>query len=219
MEDLEGKETLVKKEEPVEETTSVYQELISFVKLLFFVVFVWWVMHTFIIEGYEVWGPSMMGTLSEGDRIIVFKLPCVFRNFPYLPESWKIHEGDIVVFQGKGENERRYVKRVVAMLPSSSGNIVNASGIRGQDYPLKKVEYVNSKLYINNRIVQEDYLDPYWGSSDEQDVVYLKPGECYVLGDNRKNSKDSRFFGPITEDQIIGKAIFRFWPLNKIGKL
>ena len=157
MEDLEGKETLVKKEEPVEETTSVYRELISFVKLLFFVVFVWWVMHTFIIEGYEVWGPSMMGTLSEGDRIIVFKLPCVFRNFPYLPESWKIHEGDIVVFQGKGENERRYVKRVVAMLPSSSGNIVNASVIRGQIYPLKKVNYLISKLFFIKRIVQEDF--------------------------------------------------------------
>jgi len=217
MEDTEGKNTLVKKE-PSEEP-SVYQEVFSFLKLLLAIILFWWVIHTFVIEGYEVWGPSMMNTLSEGDRIIVFKLPCILRNFPYLPESWKIHEGDIIVFQGKGENERRYVKRVVAMVPSSSGKVVNASGIKNQDYPIKKVEYINSQLYINSRVVQEDYLDPYFRSSNEEDVVYLKPGECYVLGDNRKNSKDSRYFGPITEDQIVGKAIFRFWPLNKIGRL
>lgn len=218
MEDLEEKSTALDGKVK-EESINQYRELFSFLKLLVVVILVWWVIHTFVIEGYEVWGPSMMSTLSEGDRIIVFKLPCVLKNFPYLPESWRIHEGDIIVFEGKGENEKRYVKRVVAMLPSSSGKVVNASGLKNQDYPLKKVEYLNSKLYINNRIVREDYLDPYFGSSEEQDVIYLKPGECYVLGDNRKNSKDSRFFGPITEDQIIGKAIFRFWPLSKMGRL
>lgn len=201
-----------------DEGFNIYQELFSFLKVLFITLFFLWIIHTFVFEGYEVWGPSMMTTLSEGDRIIVFKLPCVLKNFPYIPESWKIHEGDIVVFQGKGENERRYVKRIIAMVPSS-GKIVNASGIKNPEYPLKKVEYSNSKVYINNRVIKEDYLDPSLSSSDEQDVVYLHPGECYVLGDNRKNSRDSRFFGPISEEQIIGKAIFRFWPPKKIGRL
>ncbi|MCX8064669.1 MAG: signal peptidase I [Candidatus Hydrogenedentes bacterium] len=217
MEPLEEKNIGMEKKQK-SEASSFYQEVFSFIKILFVVLLFLWVMHTFVIEGYEVWGPSMMTTLSEGDRIIVFKLPCVLKNFPYLPESWKIHEGDIVVFQGKDRNERRYVKRVVAMLPSS-GKVVNASGIKNHEYPIKKVEYSNSKVYVNNRVIEENYLNPHLSSSNEEDVVYLHPGEYYVLGDNRKNSKDSRIFGPILEEQIIGKAIFRFWPLSKIGRL
>ena len=84
---------------------SVLNEIFAFVKLLFIFILCVWFIHSFVVEGYEVWGPSMKGTLNEGDRILVFKLPCVLKRFPLIPEQWKIHEGDIIVFEGKGEDE------------------------------------------------------------------------------------------------------------------
>lgn len=199
---------------------SVLSEIIAFIKLLLLFVFCVWFVHSFVIEGYEVWGPSMRGTLNEGDRILVFKLPCVLNRFPLIPERWKVHEGDIIVFEGKGEDDRRYVKRVIAMVPSdSSGKIVSASENTSQEIPQKKVEYSKNRVYVNNNLIEEPYLDSDFKNSDEEDLVFLHPGEYYVLGDNRRISKDSRYFGPITEDQIVGKAVFRFWPLNKIGWL
>ncbi len=198
---------------------NVIRELFSFVKILIIFVFIVWILHSFVIEGYEVWGPSMKGTLNEGDRILVFKLPCVLKRIP-LPESWKIHEGDIIVFEGKGEDNRRYIKRVIAMVPSdTSGKIVSASENISQNIPQKKVEFSRDRVYINNNLLDEPYLVPEYKDSNEDDMIFLHPGEYYVLGDNRRISKDSRFFGPIKEEQIIGKAVFRFWPLNKIGWL
>lgn len=198
---------------------SVISEIISITKFLLLFAFCIWFIHSFIIEGYEVCGPSMKGTLDDGDRIIVFKLPCVLRQFP-LPERWKIHEGDIIVFEGKGEDNRRYVKRVIAMLPSdASRKLVNASDNTSQELIQKKVEYSKSRVYVNNNLIDEPYLNAEYKNSDEEDMVFLHSGEYYVLGDNRRISKDSRYFGPIKEEQIVGKAIFRFWPLNKIGWL
>ncbi len=199
---------------------SVLSEIFAFIKLLLLFIFCVWFIHSFIIEGYEVWGPSMRGTLNEGDRILVFKLPCILKRFPLFPEQWKIHEGDIIVFEGKGEDDRRYVKRIIAMVPSDSpSKIVSASENTFREVPQKKVEYSRDRVYINNNLLEEPYLDSNFKNSDEEDMVFLHPGEYYVLGDNRRISKDSRYFGPITEDQIVGKAIFRFWPLNKIGWL
>ncbi len=198
---------------------NVIRELFSFVKILIIFVFIVWILHSFVIEGYEVWGPSMKGTLNEGDRILVFKLPCVLKHFP-MPESWRIHEGDIIVFEGKGEDNRRYIKRVIAMVPSNtSEKIVSASENISQNIPQKKVEFSKNRVYVNNNLKEEPYLVQEYKESNEEDMVLLHPGEYYVLGDNRRISKDSRFFGPIKEEQIIGKAVFRFWPLNKIGWL
>ncbi len=199
---------------------SVLNEIFAFVKLLFIFILCVWFIHSFVVEGYEVWGPSMKGTLNEGDRILVFKLPCVLKRFPLIPEQWKIHEGDIIVFEGKGEDNRRYVKRVIAMVPSNSSNrIVSASENTMQEISQKKVEYLNNRVYVNNTLLDEPYINFEFKGSDEDDMIFLNPGEYYVLGDNRKVSKDSRYFGPITEDQIVGKAVFQFWPLSKIGWL
>ncbi|MGC8737433.1 MAG: signal peptidase I [Candidatus Hydrogenedens sp.] len=199
---------------------SILSEIVAFVKLLLLFIFCVWFTHSFIVEGYEVWGPSMRGTLNEGDRILVFKLPCVLKHFPLLPERWRIHEGDIIVFEGKGEDDRRYIKRVIAMLPSDLSNkIVSASENASQEMHQKKVEYSKNRVYVNNNLLEEPYLEAENKNSVEEDIVFLHPGEYYVLGDNRRISKDSRYFGPINEDQIIGKAVFRFWPLNKIGWL
>ncbi|HOK10335.1 MAG TPA: signal peptidase I [Candidatus Hydrogenedens sp.] len=220
MEDVNEEKNNITNEAKDTNEVSVWSEIFSFIKILVLFVFCVWFIHSFVVEGYEVWGPSMMNTLDEGDRILVFKLPCVLKNFPLLPEQWKIHEGDIVVFEGKDENDRRYVKRVIAMVPSQRfSNIANASENAQKEIPQKKVEYFKNKVYVNNHMLEENYLDPKLSMSDEEDLVFLHPGEYYVLGDNRKISKDSRFFGPVTEDQIVGKAIFRFWPLSKIGWL
>ena len=73
---------------------------------------------------------------------------------------------------------------------------------------------------MNNRRLDERYLD-YDRDEDEDSLpeVRLMPGSSYVLGDNRNESKDSRSFGPITNDRIVGKALLCFWPPSKIRLL
>ena len=76
-------------------------------------------------------------------------------------------------------------------------------------------------MYINDRVVVEDYLPEECEHEFPGRVIStsLQPGEYYVLGDNRPVSKDSRSFGAIDEETIIGKAVLRFWPLSRFGLL
>ncbi|MFA6244143.1 MAG: signal peptidase I, partial [Candidatus Hydrogenedentales bacterium] len=75
-------------------------------------------------------------------------------------------------------------------------------------------------LFVDNRRVEESYLpseitEPF--QAKERDEAKLRAGEYYVLGDNRRPSKDSRTFGPVDDQRVIGKAILRLWPLSKFG--
>src|SRR5690606_38886691 len=84
---------------------------------------------------------------------------------------------------------------------------------------LVNVVYDGGAVYVQNHKVEEDYLTDDARVSNDHDRVQLGPGEFYVLGDNRKVSKDSRSFHAIEDDRIIGKAVLRFWPPQKIGFL
>ena len=153
------------------------------------------VVKTFLIQAFYIPSPSMEDTLMVGDRVLVNKL------------SYRLHDvnrGDIVVFErppgDAGDQQiKDLIKRVV--------------GLEGDT-----VEGRNGRVVVNGRELKEPYLP------DGQETPDFSPrsvpdGHVFVMGDNRTNSKDSRFFGPITEDLIVGRAFVRVWPATEFGLL
>lgn len=190
------------------------REVIDLVKavVLFLVLFL--LVRSFVLESYPVQGDSMLPTLVEGDRILVFKLPAGLQRLPLLRGIQPLEPGDIVVFDSPVEADRRYVKRVVAVAPES-GRVVRAA--TGESPVL--VSYVGGELFVNNQRVREDYVVFGEDASPGRHTVSLSPGHIFVLGDHRKVSRDSRHIGPIGMRYVVGRAVLRFWPLAKFGLL
>ncbi|MDQ0287585.1 signal peptidase I [Desulfofundulus luciae] len=148
------------------------------------------VIRLFILAPFYIPSGSMEPTLQVGDRIIVSKLAYRFGE---------PRRGDIVVFKYPLDPSRDFVKRLI--------------GLPGETVALR-----NNHLYINGRLVAEDYLP--------QDIhfadfgpVQVPPGYYLMLGDNRNNSDDSRVWGFLPRQNIVGKAILVYWPLERIGLL
>lgn len=107
-----------------------------------------------------------------------------------------IKRNDIVVLDESYDNEI-IIKRII--------------GLPGETVAIK-----NGKIYVNNKEYDDKFA---YGETSDYDKITLGDDEYFILGDNRIVSKDSRYFGPVKEKEIIGKAIFRLFPFNKIGKL
>jgi len=110
-----------------------------------------------------------------------------------------IERFDVVVLEINGE---RLVKRVVGL-------------------PGEHLKYVNNHLYINHNMLEEQYLEKQTNNFniDELGFSTIPYNAYFVLGDNRTSSKDSRFFGMININQIIGKVKYRIFPINRLGKI
>jgi signal peptidase I len=158
------------------------------------------VMKFFIVQVFWIPSGSMEHTLEVGDRVIVNKL------------SYKLHDinrGDIVVFErpeDQNEEIKDLIKRVIAL-------------------PGEEISFDNGQVYINGQLLNEPYLEPGTQSTGHvfactpQEPCQVPVGEVWVMGDNRSNSKDSTYFGPIHEDDVVGRAFFRIWPLSSFGFL
>ena len=159
----------------------------------------------FLFQAYYIPSPSMEPTLGQGDRIIVNKL------------SYRLHDvnrGDLVVFEapeGTGGVDD-LIKRVIGL-------------------PGELIRVANGRVLIDNGMLLEPYL-PLQDSTaglftsancanlpGDVDGCRVPPGHVFVLGDHRANSRDSRFFGPIPEDSIRGRAFLRIWPLGEMRRL
>ncbi len=200
----------------------IRREVFELVKMVMLFLVLFWGLKSFVIEGYEVQGPSMVPKLEDRQRILVFKLPHQLRRIPVFSGLNAIEAGDIVVFDSKEEADKRYIKRVIAKGPNRvPGKTVDAKA--HDDLTPKsdwvQVEYDHGTVYVNNHRLEESYLRPEEANSAGTDKVVLEDGEYYVLGDHRSVSKDSRSFGPIKDERIIGRALLRFWPPNKISLL
>ncbi|MCL5779795.1 MAG: signal peptidase I [Firmicutes bacterium] len=146
------------------------------------------VIRLLILEPFYIPSGSMEPTLLIGDRIIVSKVTYHLRD----PRP-----GDIVVFKFPLDPSRNFVKRLIA---------------EGGD----TVEIKDSILYINNKPVAEEYL-PAGLTFQDYGPKTVPPGHYFMMGDNRNNSDDSRVWGFLDEELIVGKAEVIYWPLNRIG--
>jgi len=178
-------------------------------------------LRAFVIEGYQVQGDSMSPVLLDGERILVLKLPHQLGKLSWFSGIESLAPGNLVVFDSKDEENKRYIKRVIACgARPVRGNKVDADSPTANAKETVSVEFAHGKVYVNNALQDEPYLVERERESMERDkVVPLKPGEYYVLGDHRSVSKDSRMLGPISAKQVIGRAWLRFWPLSQFGLL
>ncbi len=143
---------------------------------------------TFIVQAFYIPSGSMEPTLMVNDRILVAKF--IYRFEP-------VRRGDVIVFRYPLNPQRDFVKRVV--------------GLPGEMAALKE-----GVVYINGEPVSEKAyaLKPDFGNYGQ---VTVPAQEYFVLGDNRNNSEDSRFFGYVPRANIIGRALFIYWPPSRVG--
>ena len=207
---------------PKEDKPDLKQDVVDLVKLVVWFLIIFLGLRTYVIEGYEVQGPSMDPTLKHEERILVLKLPHIMSQWAPFQGFNAIEPGDIIVFDSPDNADKRYVKRVIAMGPKKpGGNTVDAESVRAgrSSEETVGVYFDRGSVYVDNRRLQEDYLEEDARHSGEVQKLSLNSGEYYVLGDNRNVSKDSRSFDAIEEDAVIGRAVVRFWPPRKISLL
>ena len=199
------------------------REIVEFVKMILWFLILFFVVTTYVLEGYEVQGDSMMPTLTDRERILVFKLTHNLGRLRLFSALEPLDAGDIVVFYSPDEKSRRYVKRLIAKGPPlRPGNTVEAqkTDVALQPGTPVTVGIDAGQVYVNHKRIQEPYLsESHRAFPDSLDEISLAPGAYYVMGDNRAVSKDSRRFGPVDDDRIIGKAVLCFWPPHKIRLL
>lgn len=147
---------------------------------------------SFIVSHARIPTESMLPTIKAGDHLVVNRLPYYYRN----PEH-----GELIVFEHENEH---LIKRVIGL----PGDVIDLK----EGYIYRN----NEKLDEAHYVLEDGITFPFSKSAIE--LPYTIPSESYfVLGDNRRNSSDSRFFGIIKREEIIAKAGYRIYPFDSIG--
>lgn len=186
-----------KKEENNKETkVSIWRYIFDFAKLIVFALVIVWLIHQFVLQPFVVFGPSMEPNFYDKDYLIVEKVSYYFRS----PKR-----GEVVIFSPE-EKDNFLIKRVIG-LPNERVVIKNGDiFIYNEDYPQ------------GIKLQESDYLPSIYSTPGDIDCS-LKDNEYFLLGDNRHISLDSRSFGPIPEEQIVGRPVFRGYPLKAFGAI
>lgn len=175
--------------------------VVDFIETAVIGISIFLVIYLFLMQPHQVSGQSMDPFLKDKDYVLTDKI------------SYKTHapeRGDIVVFHapeaancpvGAGCD---YIKRVIGL-------------------PGESIEVRDNTIYIDGSPLDEAYIDPGVetspGAFTRDRVVTLGDEEYFVVGDNRMHSSDSRSWGPIQPEMIVGRAFFRYWPLPTFEKL
>ena len=148
--------------------------------------------RAYVVQQFAVEGESMLSTLNDGDRVLVNRL------------SYRLHDprrGDVVVlkrFEGASA-ERDLIKRVIGL-------------------PGEEVEFRNCTVFINGQQLKEPYIDTELqgrdGCGQDQPKSIVPEGTVFVLGDHRGRSSDSRAFGAVSYDVLVGRAFVIIWPIG-----
>jgi len=155
------------------------------------------VIRTYVVQAFKIPSGSMRPTLMEGDKLFVSK---------YLYRFKPPQRGDIIVFKYPQDMKKDFIKRLVA----SEGETVEIRDgkILVDGKPLEDLGTFGKFYYYNH--------DPFGGPYEK---IRVPKDSYYVLGDNSANSTDSRFWGFVPKKNIVGKAIFRWWPPRRIGRV
>lgn len=180
------------------ESRGPLRSLISLAGMVVLVLALSWGLRTFVFQAYEIPSGSMEKTIMTDDMVFAEKISY------YTGEP---QQGDIVTFKDPEIPSRVLIKRVVA----TGGQMV---------------DLVDGRVYVDGEPLDEPYtagepsyaLVPAYGTSIS--YPYTVPeGELWVMGDNRTNSQDSRYFGSIDASSVTGKAVLIYWPLDHFGLL
>jgi signal peptidase I len=177
--------------------SSLKQEAWEWAKAIIIGLLIIVVIRSLVVTNYSVSGQSMQPTLENTDKVLVSKISYSLGDIERL---------DVLVFH-TDENED-YVKRIIGL-------------------PGDVITYYNDKLFINDKRVEEPFLQSYDAYRDPNDrltenftlqsltgIVRVPPDSYFVLGDNRRQSLDSRYFQFVKKDDIVGKVVARYWPLD-----
>jgi signal peptidase I len=167
---------------------------------------------TFLIQPFYIPSESMVHTLEINDRVMVSKLSYRFGE---------IERGDVVVFETGPALEQSVPEEVVQAM-------LDALGIRssGQEDLIKRViaiggdtvSILDNQVLVNGEPMVEPYLNDGVAMSDMPERR-IEEGWLWVMGDNRNESSDSRVFGPVEVDDVVGRAVLRIWPVDRLGRL
>jgi signal peptidase I len=186
---------------------SGWRELFSTLGILLTALCVALLIIAFVFRSYQVDGPSMQSTLQNADKLIIWKVPRTWANItghPYIPSR-----GDVIVFTESGlsqfgqEDTKQLIKRVIGVpgdkvvVGDGHYTVYNQANPNGFD-PDKTLAYGKNIP-----------------STSGQGTYTLTKGQVFVSGDNRPDSLDSRAFGPIDANQIVGKLVLRVFPVSQ----
>lgn len=176
---------------------SKWRSLVTALITLLVFLLLFWGIRAFIMQPYQIPSGSMENTIMTGDNLFSERVSYYFGT----PQR-----GDIITFADPEIPSRVLIKRVIATEGETvtlvngrvlvDGKVIDEPYVKGQSYPLKTAPGVE---------VRYPYTVP--------------AGEVWVMGDNRENSQDSRYFGAIPVDTVTGKAFLIYWPLSQIGFL
>ncbi|WP_226576823.1 signal peptidase I [Halobacillus litoralis] len=168
------------------------------IRTILFALLLAFVFRSYLFASYIVDGESMEPTLYDGNLLMVNKAVYDWTD---------IDRQQVIVFHANEEED--YVKRVI--------------GVAGDE-----IEVKDDQLYINGKLMDESYLDPLRpddGFAFTEDFTLkevtgettVPEGHLFVMGDNRRDSLDSRYFGFVPSETVVGKVDVRYWPFNQLG--
>lgn len=168
--------------------------------------------RTFVVQAFKIPTGSMIDNLLIGDHLLVNKMvyspAAMDLERQVLPER-NIRRGDVIVFKYPSEPERDFIKRVIGL-------------------PGDAIRIEDKTVYINGKPLQEDYVYYPPGDNGEEGFsdyrrdnmsqIVVPPNEYFVMGDNRDNSHDSRFWGTLPRDLVKGRALIIYWSFEAPGE-
>lgn len=190
-------------EEPLEVVSdsgsSFIRGLFDFVIIIVLAFFLTWGIRTFVVQAYEIPTGSMEDTIQIGDRVFSEKITYYFTE---------VQQGDIVTFTDPTGSGETLIKRVIA--------------VGGQTVDLQ-----DGFVYVDGEKLEEPYTEGKESveltstyRNEEIGFPYTVPeGSIWVMGDNRTNSSDSRYFGAVPLENVSGHAVFIYWPIASLGIL
>lgn len=151
------------------------------------------VLIVFLYQPVKVEGTSMMPSLTNQERIFINK-------FVYKLGSGRIDRGDTVVFLFPEDKSKSYIKRVIAV-------------------PGDRIRIDEGQVYVNGNPLDEPYVPEDYRDRMSKEERVVPQDSYFVMGDHRNSSNDSRAWGYVPKSLIYGKAVFVYWPLDKMGRV
>jgi len=151
------------------------------------------IIRTYVVQAFKIPSGSMLETLQIGDHILVNKFIYRFTD---------IEKGDVIVFKYPKDEKRDFIKRSIGL-------------------PGDRVEIKQRTVYINNRPIEEPYTlheeedENYFHPRDNFGPITIPDGKLFVMGDNRENSMDSRFWGLLDIEKVKGRAFVIYWSWDR----